>query len=337
MAETMRDLGELGLLRDLAPILRAHTEGFPLGTGDDVAITDGIPFRRIVWTIDTMIEGVHFRWWDDPRVSAADHARKLVASNMSDLASKGASPVYTMISLGVPPEAEAGRVREFYRGLDESIRQYGALLIGGDTVRAPQWTLTLVAIGELSTSTRIAARDRARAGMYVYTTGWPGEAAAGIELLERGIRTQSPDLDILVRRAVAPEARLALGAALAERIYDLSMMDISDGVAKDAARIAEASGVGIELIEAALPLSPRLYEAQQHGTSDPLHLALHGGEDYELLFCTSFGPQDIAAMDDVAGVPITPIGRVVEGEGVWLLRRDGTRARLQQEGFEHFQ
>ncbi len=334
MKRTLKETGELGFLEALAPLLRRHTEGLPLATGDDVAITPPPPPGRLVWTLDTMIENTHFRWYDHPLATAAHWAEKLVASNVSDLASKGATPLYGLISLGAPASESIDRLEDFYAGLDAAAGRYGMRLIGGDTVRATHWALTLALVGTLGEDVPIAARANTRPGQNVYISGWPGEAAAGYEILEGRLLIDEPHHSHLVRRCVRPEARLDLGRRIARRFGDLAMIDVSDGVARDASRLASAGKAAIVFHRDALPVSQAL-SAARHETSRPADFLLHGGEDYELLFCTSAAGEDVYtfASDDV---PITRIGRVEEGEGVWLESAGGERERISLSGFDHF-
>src|SRR5690606_30004345 len=120
---------------------------------------------------------------DEPLATPEAVARKLVTQNISDLASKGALPLYAILTIGVPGETSMERLRRFYRGLDEDLTLHGARLIGGDTVRAPQWTLSLTLVGTLDESLPIASRSRAMVGQHIYVTGWPGESGAGYALL----------------------------------------------------------------------------------------------------------------------------------------------------------
>lgn len=328
MSGTMRDLKEGGLLSLLGPMLRRHTAGLPLGTGDDVAITGD----RLVWTIDTMVEGTHFRWYDDPLCTPQAIASKLVASNVSDLCSKGATPLWALLSFGVPADTPVGRIAGFFEGLDAACNRYGLRLLGGDTVGAPQWSLTLAVVGHLPEPLPIAARSAAQPCMCVYTTGWPGESGAGFKLLNRTAAELHPDDRAqLIRRHLAPEVDPALGRRLVERLAPLTMIDLSDGLAKDCGEIAAASGVGIVL--ESIPVSEALAAGAAALGEDPIRLALYGGEDYELLFCTAAPEADVRAA--AGATPVHRIGSVIEGAGVFR-SVDGRIERLSGGAFDHF-
>ncbi len=333
----LRDVGEAGLLRELAPLLERHTEGLPLPTGDDVAVTPPAgPLVRQAWTIDTMIEGTHFRWWP----SQTPHAlgRKLVQVNLSDLASKGAQPRWALMSCGFPADADLEAVRQFFLGVASALSECGARLIGGDTVHAPQWTLTLALTGELPAGGVIPGRSRICAGMNVFVTGWPGESAAGLEVLEGSAPRSADPGGELVARHLSPVARLAEGALLARAFPDLAMIDVSDGVAHECAELARLGGVSVVLSDALLPVSPRLLDfAAATGTAAE-ELLLYGGEDYELVFATCAPADAVAAAFAAAGLqtPVALIGHAEAGSGVHLLRRNGRRELLGPGGFEHF-
>lgn len=332
-------IGEEGLLRLLGPLLRRATEGLPLGTGDDVAVTPPpAEDTRQVWTLDTMIEGTHFRFWQgmDSRRGGELLGRKLAAVNLSDLASKGAAPRHALLSLAVPPDAPIDVVEGFFHGLDAELWAAGARLIGGDTVRAPQWALTLTLVGELDAGVAIAGRHRAQPGHHVYVTGRLGASAAGLAALEAGAGIEEPR----ALAHLAPRARLAEGQLLAKAFDDLAMMDLSDGLGKDLPRLAAASRVAMVLDEAAVEFvaapEARAHVAEHGG--DLIEFLLAGGEDYELLFTTSASPDAVRRCLAVHNVPTrtTRIGTVMAGTGAWIAPPHGERRPIQPQGFEHF-
>ncbi|MBX3730580.1 MAG: thiamine-phosphate kinase [Candidatus Sumerlaeia bacterium] len=330
---TLAKLGEEGLLTRLAPMLQRHTAGLPLPTGDDVAVSPPPGAgQRLVWTVDAMVEGTHFRFWP-----AAPGARwlgwKLAASNLSDLASKGARPLGALLSFGAPGDAPEHLIAEFYDGLDECLTAHGARLLGGDTVRAPQWTLSLAVVGLLAEGLPIAARHRARAGQGVYVTGQPGRAAAGLRILEGLSSAPTTYASDLIDAHLRPRPRLAEGQALVAAFPDLAMLDVSDGIVRDGARVADQSGAALHLERDRLPLPAVPPDFGQSA----LDLFLHGGEDYELLFTTAAPESDAArVLQQIGGAGATRIGTVVEGEGVHLVEADGVPRRLTPKGFEHF-
>lgn len=218
--------------------------------------------ETLVLTHDMMVEGVHFLSGQDP----ADVAWKLVAVNVSDLASKGARPLGVLLGYALD-EHDA----RFVEGLRGALAHYGAALLGGDTVRAPQGarTLALTAIGQ-ATCRPVPSRTGCRPGDALYVTGPLGAAMLGLEALRTGTG------DSLAYRR--PEARLSEGIALAAHVT--AMMDISDGLLLDALRMARSSGVTLEIDSAAVPVAvPESRRAQ----------ALRWGDDYELLLSAPEG------------------------------------------------
>lgn len=332
MSRKLKDLGELGMLGELLPLLRRHTSGLLLGTGDDVAVSDHAGAERLAWTIDSMIEGTHFRWWPDALATPAALGYKLVATNVSDLASKGARPLYALLSLGVPGEESMERVSDFFAGMDEALVQYGGRLIGGDTVRAPQWCLTLSLAGRLPGGAIIPARHRVKAGQMVYLSGHAGDSAAGLEVLEGRLDVPAPHRGALINAHLRPEVALELGEALAAGHGDLAMIDVSDGVVKDAGEIARASGHRIDIYTETLVPSPALLAATGGNPDRWRRYFLHGGEDYRLLFCTATEPDAVLA----GRFGIRAIGKVVKGSGVHLIDGAGREMPALGGGFEHF-
>lgn len=266
------------------------------GLADDCAVLE-IGGEALVLTHDTMVEGVHFL----SAQSAEDIAWKLVASNMSDLAAKGARPVGVLLSYQLGAD-DAG----FLRGLQHALAHYGAALLGGDTVAAngPR-TFGLTAIGK-AVHRPVPSRSGARPGDRVWITGPVGRAMLGLEALRSGSGDST-----FYRRG---QALLDEGAALAP--VASAMMDVSDGVLLDAKRLAEASGVTIDLDRMAVPIA---------APEDRRDEALAWGEDYELLFT--------ARPDAVLPIPAHAIGTVREPvENALLLDGAPPPKRL---GYEH--
>ncbi|MEO8377811.1 MAG: thiamine-phosphate kinase [Candidatus Sumerlaeota bacterium] len=339
--EKLKDVGELGLLALLRPMLERHTAGMPLGTGDDVAMTAHEGRQRLAWTIDTMIEGTHFRWWNDPLATAASLGYKLVAVNASDLASKGAAPFFGLISIGVPAGESTERIRDFYQGVDEGFAKLGGRLIGGDTVRAPQWCVTLALVGEVAADLTIAARSNAKPGQGVYVTRATGDSAAGLAILEGTLSAPEPARSTLINAHLRPQLSASRGIELVRKHPGLAMIDVSDGIVNDCGQIARSSSTCIDVYTSGMdngewktgrkpiPISDALLEACDGDRAKAEKFALYGGEDYCLLFCT---PQPVDENDSCF-----QIGEVVAGSGVRLVSPDGTHKAPQMQGFSHFQ
>ncbi|MEP7222359.1 MAG: thiamine-phosphate kinase [Novosphingobium sp.] len=223
---------------------------------DDAAVLD-LGGEALVLTHDMLVEGVHFLPGQDP----ADVAWKLVATNISDLAAKGAEPLGVLLGYTLGPDDA-----RFLSGLQEALAHYGAPLLGGDTVSpgGGVQVLGMTALGR-ATVRPVPSRSGAKAGDGLWITGPVGAAMLGLEALRAG----SGDASAYLR----PRARLAEGLALAGQVS--AMMDVSDGLLLDAARMARASGVTIAITSAAVPLA---------APEDRRAEALRWGDDYELLF-----------------------------------------------------
>jgi thiamine-monophosphate kinase len=288
----LSQLGEIGLLAALAD------RGLAVDIGDDTAVLDG----GLVVTQDALVEGQHFRFeWTSWR----DLGFKAAAVNLSDLAAAGAEPEALIVSLGLPADCELQAVLELYEGLGET----GVPVRGGDTTAADRVYLSVTAIGR---STRIPGRAGARPGDVLVVTGPLGAAAAGLRALERGLE----GFDDLVRAHRRPPYRLDAGRVLAPVAH--ALIDLSDGIAADAARIAERSCCRLELDVESLPLAPRLDEVG----AEPFWTM---GEDYELL--AALNPSD------AGGLGFPTVGRCVSGSGAVLLQGG---VPLDVGGWEHF-
>ncbi|MDR2550466.1 MAG: thiamine-phosphate kinase [Desulfobulbus sp.] len=308
------------------------------GIGDDCAVVekDG----RLVWllTMDTVIEGVHFDLAFHPPEQLG---RKVVSVNVSDIGAMGGRPVFALLSVGMPKTFDPAWFQAFARGLAAGCREYGCLLIGGDTVASPQgFNCTLTVIGE-AMAERVIYRSGARPGNTVWVSGALGLAAAGLELLRRQLDDAGDGFGPLLARHLHPTARVELGRRLGESGLVHAMMDLSDGLATDLAHLCKQSGVGARIAAWDLPIPPALVEAARLVGADPEQWAIGGGEDYELLFTAPAEAHDrLLELGRQCGLAITPVGTVVEGEGVILLRRraDGTceERGIAYQGFDHF-
>jgi len=253
----LSELGEFGLLAEL------ERRGLVRGQDAEGAVlADGV-----VVTQDTLVDGVHFRLdW----IPWRDLGYKAAAVNLSDLAALGAEPEALLVSLALPPETDSGDVVELYEGLAEP----GVPLAGGDTTRAETLTLTVTAVGR---SERVPGRAGAVPGDVLVVTGPLGAAAAGLHVLREDLE----GFPELVERHRRPPLRLEEGRRLGRVAH--AVVDLSDGIAGDAARIGERSGCRIVLVPEAVPRAPRIEEV----AGLPFWTM---GEDYELL--AAVAPED---------------------------------------------
>ena len=274
------------------------------GLSDDAALLQ-VGATTLVLTHDMIVEGVHFLSDDPP----GDVAWKLVAVNLSDLAAKGARPLGAL--MGYSLAGDEGWDHSFVAGLGEALAAFSLPLLGGDTVAPPARSpraFGLTAIGEAQET--VPARSGARAGDRIWISGSIGDAGAGLKMLRDGAGGD----DTLIDRYRRPQPRLAAGRRLAPVVG--AMMDVSDGLLIDAARMAEASGVAIVLDLIELPLSP----AFRRGCGDDLPariVAATAGDDYELLFSApDAATQEIFAVAQDLSLSLRPIGHVEQGAGL---------------------
>ena len=277
--------------------------GAPIG--DDCAVLDLPPGERLLATVDMIVEGIHFRIEDTDPVTLG---RRALAINLSDIAAMGGTPRWCLVSLGLP--RASAFVDGIYEGIGDMARRHAVLVAGGNIARVPE--RMAIDITVLGTAARPVMRDGARAGNHIYVTGPLGRSAAGLQCLLRG----NPHHPALVAAHLDPQPRIAQGRALAA--IATAMIDISDGLAQDLGHICERSGVGVNLDSARIPVDGETRQAAAELGLDAAHLALHGGEDYELLYTAP------------PGAPGIRIGTVTTG-GLTL---DGHP--LDPKGWDHF-
>ncbi|MDX9874688.1 MAG: thiamine-phosphate kinase [Spongiibacteraceae bacterium] len=294
-----------------------------LGVGDDCALLQPQAGEQLALSVDTLVAGVHFPHLADPALVA----RRALRVNLSDLAATGAQPVAFTLALTLP-QVDVDWLSGFASGLAADAQQFGIRLIGGDTTRGEQLTLTLQVMGVVPAGAALL-RAGARPGDCIAVSGELGAAAAAVALLERPASSLTAAEQALLTRYWLPEPRLALGQAL--RGIASAALDLSDGLAGDLSHILRHSGVGAELEEQALPRAA--------GATGPVPLAqaLHGGDDYELCFTYAPGrAAEVAALGRQLGIAITDIGRITAQPGLFIHGRDAQRRALDARGYRHF-
>ncbi len=257
------------------------------GIGDDAAIITPPKGRQLVLTTDLLVEDVHF---DLRTASFEDIGHKAAIANLSDIAAMGARPEYALVSIAAPPSCTAPHILRLYKGIMDACRPYRVALIGGDTSASPRGLfLSLTVTGSIPTGASLR-RDGARVGDLLYVTGTLGDALAGLTLLSRrhrrsvGLPLKSSERRFLIDRHRRPIAHVRLGQTLSALRLASAMIDLSDGLSGDLRHLCEHSRVGAEIDATALPLSSALRAYARSSGTDPVALALQGGEDYELLF-----------------------------------------------------
>ncbi|TAK70639.1 MAG: thiamine-phosphate kinase [Actinomycetota bacterium] len=274
MGQTVGALGEFGLLAQVVARLGTG-EGVVLGPGDDAAVV-AVPDSRVVVTTDLLVEGRHFRRdWS----TAYDVGRKAAAQNLADVAAMGARPTALLVGFGAPADLEASWALELTDGLRDEAEGVGAVIVGGDVVRADAVIVAVTALGDLA-GRRPVTRAGAGPGDVVAVAGRLGWAAAGLSVLSRGFR--SPRRLVDAHRRPAPPYAAGIAAAAAGAT---ALIDVSDGLLADAGHVAQASGVQLELRTDALEVGEPLRDLAAAFNVDPLEWVLTGGDDHALLGC----------------------------------------------------
>jgi thiamine-monophosphate kinase len=287
-----------------------------IGPGDDCAIV--APSRKPgLITIDSMVEGVHFKLeWTTPRMLGA----RALAVNLSDIAAMGGAPTSCVVNLAIRAGLDAAFFDRLYAGMAAAASAAGVDIVGGNITRASELAITIALLGDGGTG--IMRRDTACPGDAIYVTGTIGDAAAGLRILKGQLDARGAARKFLVERFLNPRARVEAGRRLARLRPVPTAIDVSDGLWQDLSHILERSGTGAEIDSAAIPFSAA-YDAVVGGPE----LALTGGDDYELLFCTRPRLSD-EALSGRLGVAVHRIGTITKGRGAILTgmsRREAAR------------
>lgn len=298
--------------------------GVRLDAGDDAALWQPRPGYETILTSDWFLEGSHF--WRD--LHPADSVGwKCLARAASDITAMGGTPRCFLLSLALP-DSQAGKwLGGFLGGLQRAAKRLGCALAGGDTTRSEHILINITVIGEVAKGTAVL-RSGARPGDLLFVSGRLGEAELGLEELRRG-KTVPGKKTAALRKHLYPEPKITLGRWLAENRLASAMMDLSDGLSSDLARMCAASGVGAVMDEIALPLPEGVPAAEG------LRLALHGGDDYELLFTVP--PRQLPRLKrSLQRRPIACIGTMTKRKELLVSKSDGSAERLLPGGWDPF-
>jgi thiamine-monophosphate kinase len=326
----LSELGEFGLIQRIQKLSSRRAPGVVVGIGDDAAALKVSSSALLLATTDMLIEGVHFD------LSFADYFSlgwKSAAANLSDIAAMGGLPRFCLTSLALPPRISVEHISEFYSGFSALLAINKTVLAGGDTCSSRRdLVISVTVLGEVKKK-RMVTRVGAKAGDKVYVTNTLGDAAAGLELLKAGGREQGAGGRKLIEKHLRPIPRVEWGREIALSECASAMIDVSDGLSSDLSHICEQSNVGAVVYSGKVPFSKALLRSAGSLKKTPLHYALSGGEDYELLFTTP--PAKIKRLQSL-NIPVTEIGEITRTRGLIIVDEKNRKKRLKPTGYNHF-
>lgn len=332
-------LGEFGLIDFLTKNIEIQNAGTLVGVGDDAAVLDHFG-KQIVITTDLLVEGVHF----DLIYAPLKHlGYKSVIVNLSDVYAMNAQPEQFLLSLAISNRFSVEAISEFYEGVYLACERYGVDLVGGDTTSSTSGLIISgTAVGAVAPD-RYVKRSTARKSDLLCVSGDLGAAYLGLQLLEREkkIYLESPEVQpdlenqtYVLQRLLKPEARRDIIDFLAtHEIMPTAMMDVSDGLSSDVLHICRQSNAGCVIYEEKIPVSNDTSLLAFKLGLDPTTCALHGGEDYELLFTIRQEDHDKIVLSE----DISVIGYITDvSEGAFLETKSGNRHPLKAQGWNAF-
>ena len=328
---TREGRGEAALvdrIEKVSPRAGFPNSGLRFGIGDDAALFKGSRGFDQILTCDWFLEGTHFLRGKHPPEAVG---WKCLARAVSDVAAMGGVPRCFLLSLALPGTHAGSWLDQFLRGLRRAAKRFQCPLAGGDTTRRQDILINVTVVGEVW-SGRAVLRSSAKPGDIVFTSGRLGEAEFGLELLRKS-KGRINSSDPLLQKHLYPEPRLALGHWLAERRLASAMMDLSDGLSADLPRLCAASGVGAKVETAKLPAvqTPKSLRIRANAAN----LALHGGDDYELLFTVS--KTNLKHIPhSFQGIRITAIGEITKKRTLLLVNESGREAPFPNLGWDPF-
>jgi thiamine-monophosphate kinase len=330
-------LGEFGLIDRIRRALPAPGRDVLVGIGDDVAVLRSSSERVWLATCDVQVEGVHFL---RDAIDPSDLGHKALAINLSDIAASGGTPRFALISLGLPKGLGVEFVDELYVGLRAEAETFGVEIVGGNISSSRLGIfIDITLLGDAAPGD-VMLRSGAHPGDQILVTGTLGDAAAGVALLLDSRLPTNADYAALARsRRNRPTPRVREGQIIGAAHTATAMIDISDGLAGDLGHICERSKTGVRLFADRLPVDKANRALAQRAHGDEWHFALHGGEDYELLFTAPAARAHALASQILrqAGTPVTNIGEILlAGQGQQLVLPDGSVVSLQPRGWDHF-
>ena len=334
------EIGEFQLIQALAGGFSTLGPRPLIGMGDDAAILANPASAHLVISTDLLVEDIHF---SKHTSSFYDIGYKAAVANLSDIAAMGATPTYILVAVALPSHMKFGDWKDMYRGLSVPCKAHGVQLVGGDTSASrSSLFLAITILGEVEPGHALT-RGGAEEGDIIYVSGSLGNSAAGLACLTHQpscgkVSTLRQPMKFLVNRHLRPTPRIALGRLLSSRRLASAALDLSDGLSGDIAHLCQQSRVGALILEASLPMSPHLLTYTSQVNVDALPWALHGGEEYELVFTVSPKKQhrlELAVKQ--LQVSVTAIGVITSRRsGLQITHQDGRTQKLVPQSYVHF-
>lgn len=331
----LKEIGEFGFIERFSPKFKSLLTKNVLGIGDDCAVLPMNDTDDLLVTTDMLMEDVHFL---RDKITPWQLGYKSVAVNLSDVAAMGGTPLGTFLSIAIPPGIDVEYLDEFMNGYRAISDKYATPLCGGDTTKSVKHLAVNVAVIATCPKGQAKLRCSARTGDLVCVTGFVGDSAGGLHTILHHVEPSSADVDYLLQRHCTPEPRVHEGMALLGFSGVHAMMDISDGIASDLVHILKASGKSARIELQQLPLSEPLRRVCRQYNWRAEHLAVGGGEDYELLFTVA--PEQLPEIQKQFktkfNTSVSVIGAIEDGTPEIRWYKNGQKTIFSETGFNHF-
>lgn len=308
--------GELKLIKKIREIIGVPCGGIKVGPGDDAALLKAFTGHFLA-TTDMLIENIHF---DFNILTPFEVGWQAMTASLSDIAAMGGWPYYALVGIGASADTDISRIIGICKGMIRLSERFACSIAGGDIVSTSgPLTISVTVIGFPQERTTFL-RSTAKPGDMILVTGWPGEVAYALK----------------ENRFIKKTPRLEEIKYLRRKIKINAVIDISDGLSSDLARVSEESRVGAIVFEDKLPVAPILKKIDRKKRLD---MILNGGEDFELLFTTPKSNLEdiVTAFKNRFNIPVTVIGEIMpQRYGLRIMGGDGKKKILKPEGYEHF-
>ncbi len=332
---SIKDIGEFGLIRRITRGCLIRSKGVVKGIGDDAAAFT-VPSGEVsLMTTDMLVERVHFI---RNATTAFNLGHKALAVNLSDIAAMGGTARDAFVSIGIPDDCTVEFVEEMYTGMKKLAAEFDVNIIGGDTTGSKIDLVITIAVTGIAPKKEVMYRDKAKIGDIIFATGLIGDSRAGLHLLLNDIAADTEALKALRKTHLLPVPFLKEGRFLAKQKGIHAAIDVSDGLSSDLGHIVKQSNTGAILEYNRIPVSDNLNEFCGQFGFDPVEYAVEGGEDYILICTVSPETADKVAenYETEFTVPLYPIGEITDTGKIELIFPDSRRVNVADTGWDHF-